>query len=208
MVKDPQEAGSMKRRKEWRRNRYWTRSRSFGARLGLPKVDVDKLIDLQLKNIDAITQSAHVAGEGAKTLAAKQREIIDAAFKQTSDMVREFHPTGDPQEILAKQKDYAKKAFELTVQNTRDLADLTKKTTSDATTIVQDRLRSSLAELRDSVTRTERRLLSTRADLGPLGAWVMPDRHTPERARRIAEPSTSRLRAGVAMGTLRPGRMT
>jgi hypothetical protein len=41
-------------------------------------------------------------------------------------------PTGDPQEILAKQKDYAKKAFELTVQNTRDLANLTKKTTSDA----------------------------------------------------------------------------
>ena len=70
--------------------------KSFGARLGLPKVDVDKLIDLQLKNIDAIAQSAHVAGEGAKTLAAKQREIIDAAFKQTSDMVREFHPTGDP----------------------------------------------------------------------------------------------------------------
>ena len=83
---------SIKRRKEWRRNRYWTRSRSFGARLGLPKVDVDKLIDLQLKNIDAIAQSAHVAGEGAKTLAAKQRDIIDAAFKQTSDMVREFHP--------------------------------------------------------------------------------------------------------------------
>lgn len=129
--------------------------KNFGARLGLPKVDVDKLIDLQLKNIDAIAQSAHVAGEGAKTLAAKQREIIGAAFKQTSDMVRDFHPTGDPQEILAKQKDYAKKAFELTVQNTRDLADLAKKTTSDATTIVQERLRSSLGELRDSVTRTK-----------------------------------------------------
>src|ERR1700751_3341485 len=101
--------------------------KSFGARLGLPKVDVDKLIDLQLKNIDAITQSAHVAGEGAETLAPQQRGVMGAAFKQTSEMVREFRPTGDPQEILAKQKDYAKKAFELTMQNTRDLADLTKK---------------------------------------------------------------------------------
>jgi hypothetical protein len=36
----------------------------------------------------------NVAGESAKTLAAKQREIIGAAFQQTSDMVREFHPTG------------------------------------------------------------------------------------------------------------------
>jgi phasin family protein len=127
--------------------------KDFGVRLGLPKVDVDKLIDLQLKNIDAIAQSAHVAGEGAKTIAAKQREIIDAAFKQTSEMVRDFHPAGDPQEALAKQKDYASKAFELAMQNTRDLADLTKKTTSDATNIIRERLQSSLAELRDSVTR-------------------------------------------------------
>jgi hypothetical protein len=28
--------------------------KAFGARLGLPKVDVDKLVDIQLKNIDAL----------------------------------------------------------------------------------------------------------------------------------------------------------
>jgi phasin family protein len=128
--------------------------KAFGARLGLPKVDVDKLIDIQLKNIDAFAQSAHVAGEGAKAIAEKQRSIIDAALRETSEMVRDFHPAGDPQAVLAKQKDFAKRAFELTMQNTRDIAELTKKTTTTATTIVQDRLRSSLTELRDSVTRT------------------------------------------------------
>lgn len=128
--------------------------KAFGARLGLPEVDVDKLIDMQLKNIDAIAQSAHVAGEGAKALADQQRKIIDAAFRETSAMVRDFHPAGDPQAVLAKQKEFAKKAFELTVENTRDVAELTKKTTTDATTIIRDRLQSSLAELRDSVTRS------------------------------------------------------
>jgi hypothetical protein len=53
--------------------------KTFGARLGLPKVDVDKLIDMQLKNIDAFGRSAQVAGEGAKALADKQREIVEAA---------------------------------------------------------------------------------------------------------------------------------
>jgi phasin family protein len=130
--------------------------KAFGARLGLPQVDVDKLIDMQVKNIDAIAQSAHVAGEGAKALADKQRNIIDAAFRETSAMVRDFHPAGNPQAVLAKQKDFAKRAFELTVQNTRDIAELTKKTTTDATTIVQERLRSSLTELRNSVTRSGR----------------------------------------------------
>src|SRR5580698_7709682 len=60
--------------------------KAFGARLGLPKVDVDKLVDIQLKNIDALGRSAQTAGEGAKALADKQREIIEAAFKETSAM--------------------------------------------------------------------------------------------------------------------------
>src|SRR6516225_4959736 len=127
--------------------------KSFGARLGLPQVDVDKLVDMQVKNIDALGRSAQVAGEGAKALADKQREIVEAAFKETSAMVRDFRPTGDPQAILAKQQDYAKRAFEVTMQNTRDIAELAKKTTTDATAIIQERLRASLTELRSSVSR-------------------------------------------------------
>jgi phasin family protein len=127
--------------------------KAFGARLGLPKVDVDKLVDMQLKNIDALGRSAQAAGAGAKALADKQRETIEAAFRETSAMVRDFHPRGDPQEIIAKQKEYARRAFELATQSTRDITELTAKTTTDATTIIRNRLRSSLTELRDSITR-------------------------------------------------------
>jgi phasin family protein len=127
--------------------------KAFGTRLGLPKVDVDKLVDMNLKNIDALGRSAQVAGEGAKALAEKQREIVETAFRETSAMVRDFNPPGSPQEILAKQSEYARKAFEITMQNTKDIAELTKKTSTDATSILRDRLRDSLAELRDSISR-------------------------------------------------------
>jgi phasin family protein len=127
--------------------------KAFGARLGLPKVDVDKLVDMNLKNIDALGRSAQVAGEGAKALAEKQREIVETAFRETSAMVHDFKPPGNPQEILAKQSEYARKAFEITMQNTQDIAELTKKTSTDATSILRDRLRDSLAELRDSISR-------------------------------------------------------
>ena len=127
--------------------------KAFGARLGLPKVDVDKLVDMNLKNIDALGRSAQVAGEGAKALAEKQREIVETAFRETSAMVRDFKPPGNPQEILAKQSEYARKAFEITMQNTQDIAELTKKTSTDATSILRDRLRDSLAELRESISR-------------------------------------------------------
>lgn len=41
--------------------------KAFGARLGLPKVDVDKLVDLNLKNLDALGRAARAAGEGRKS---------------------------------------------------------------------------------------------------------------------------------------------
>lgn len=127
--------------------------KAFGARLGLPKVDVDKLVDMNLKNIDALGRSAQAAGDGAKALADKQREIVETAFRETSAMVRDFKPSGNPQEILDKQSEYARKAFEITMQNTKDIAELTRKTSTDATSILRDRLRDSLAELRDSISR-------------------------------------------------------
>jgi hypothetical protein len=39
------------------------------------------------------------------------------------------------------------------MQNTRDVGGLAKRTTTEATTIIRDRLRESLTELRDSVGR-------------------------------------------------------
>jgi hypothetical protein len=66
--------------------------KAFGARLGLPKVDVDKLVDMNLKNLDALGRSAQAVGEGAKALAEKQREIVETAFRETSAMVRDFKP--------------------------------------------------------------------------------------------------------------------
>ena len=127
--------------------------KAFGARLGLPKVDVDKMVEMHRKNFDALGRTAQVAGEGAKALADKQREILETAFRETSAMVSEFKPSGNPKELLAKQTEYAKKAFDIAMQNTRDVAELAKKTTSDATAIVKERLRESLTELRESVSR-------------------------------------------------------
>jgi len=129
--------------------------RKFGSDLGLPKVDVDKLIEAHQKNLDALQRSARVASEGARSLADKQREIIETLFREAAAMARDFKPTGDPKEVLAKQTEFAKKAFDITVQNTRDVAELATRTTTDAMKIIRDRLRESLNELGASLRRTE-----------------------------------------------------
>jgi phasin family protein len=130
---------------------FLDQTKAFGAKLGLPKVDVDKLVEMNRKNFEALMRSVSVAGEGAKALAEKQREIVQAALKETSAMVKDFHPTGSPQEIVAKQSEYAKKAFEVAMQNTRDLAELATKTTAEAARIVHERIHDNLRVLQESV---------------------------------------------------------
>ena len=58
--------------------------------LGLPKVDIDKLMATHAKNFEALGESARIASEGAKSVAAKQKEIVEASFRDAVEMVREL----------------------------------------------------------------------------------------------------------------------
>jgi phasin family protein len=138
--------------------------KAFGAKLGLPKVDVDKLVEMNRKNFDALMRSASVARESTKAFAEKQGEIIQAAFKETSAMVKDFHPTGSPQEIVAKQSEYARKVFEVAMQNTRDLAELATKSTAEAARIIRERIHDNLIELQESVGSARRKEEKDRAE--------------------------------------------
>lgn len=131
------------------------RLKKFGSDLGLPKVDVEQLIDANRKNLDALDRSAQVAAEGAKSLVEKQREIVESVLTEAAAMTRDFKPTGDPQQIVAKQTEFAKKAFETAVQNTRDVTQLATQTTTDATAIIRDRLRDSLSEFGVGLRRSD-----------------------------------------------------
>jgi phasin family protein len=129
--------------------------RKFGSDLGLPKVDVEQIIDAQRKNFDALDRSAKVATEGAKSLVDKQREIVESALTEAAALARDFKPMGDPQQILAQQTEFTKKAFSSAVQNTRDIAELATKTTSEATAIIRDRLRDNLKEFGVGLRRSD-----------------------------------------------------
>lgn len=120
--------------------------KQLGSEFGIPKADVNRVIEAHRKNLDALDRSMQVAAEGAKSLADKQREIVEGALREAAAMTRDFKPTGDPKEMLAKQSEFAKKAFDSAIQNSRDVAELANQTTADVTAIIHDRLRESLKE--------------------------------------------------------------
>src|SRR6266853_1297899 len=86
-------------------------------------------------------------------IAKKQREIFEQAVKYVTAMVQEYKPGGSPQEIMTKQAEFAKKAMEAAIANTRDIAELVQKSSSEAFKIVQDRMKESYEEIRASVEK-------------------------------------------------------
>ena len=126
--------------------------RNFGTNFGLPQVDVEKLFETNCKNLEALGELAKVAAEGAQSVAQKQREI-EAGLREASALARVYQPMGNAQEILAKQTEFVKKVFDISVQGARDSAELATQSTSEAVKIIQERMKASLEEIRGSVSR-------------------------------------------------------
>ena len=124
--------------------------RQFALDLGLPKVDVDKLVIAHQKNFVALTQTAQITSESVKSIAAKQKETIESAFREAVEMARSVKLTGDPKELLAKQTEAVNRALDAAVGNTREVAERIQKANADAFKVVADRITESIAEVRQS----------------------------------------------------------
>lgn len=122
----------------------------LGQDLKLPSVDVQKLVEHHRKNLEALEKSAKVASTGASTMMSKQREIIESTLREMTDMARGFGTGTNPQELVSKQADLAKRTFEAALSNTREMAEIVQKSGSDVFKIMQDRMRESLQEIQAS----------------------------------------------------------
>ncbi|WP_439574609.1 phasin family protein [Phreatobacter sp.] len=125
----------------------------LGQEMKIPTVDLEKIVDHHRKNFEALSASGKAAAEGATAIAAKQREIIETAIKEIQDASRGFRMPGSAQEMMAAQSEFAKKAMEAAVKNTRDMAELVQRSNQDAVRIIQDRMKESFEEIRQSFTR-------------------------------------------------------
>jgi phasin family protein len=127
--------------------------KNLGEQLKLPQVDVAKIMEHHQKNLEAMTKSWQAMASGATEIAKKQRALFEEAVKDVTEMAKDFKPGGNAQEIMAKQTEFAKKAMEAAIANTRDIAELVQKSSADAFKIVQDRMKESYEEIKASVEK-------------------------------------------------------
>jgi phasin family protein len=123
----------------------------MSKQMRMPQIDYEALLESHRKNIDAMQRSAAVLAEGGRAVFAKQQEILSEVMQETRQLIADFRPTGSAQEVAAKQADLARRAFEATVKNTKDIAELIQKSSSEAPKIIFERMRESVAEARAAI---------------------------------------------------------
>jgi hypothetical protein len=132
---------------------YFEMPRKFSSDLGLPKLDVDELLQAQKENIYAPSQSAKVAAQGAQSVAQKRREVLGAGLRKAAMLAREFERLGKFHQNSELQTEFAKKVLEIVVQGAQASASTGRQSTADAVKITQDRMKERLEEVRASVSK-------------------------------------------------------
>ncbi|MBC7906604.1 MAG: phasin family protein [Rhodospirillaceae bacterium] len=115
----------------------------------VPGVDVDTLVTSQRKNIEALTQANKLAYDGLQAVVKRQVEILRQTVDEVAQVAKDISEPGSPQDKAAKQTEIAKDAFERSLGNMRELAEMIAKANSEAFDLLNKRFTQNLDEVRD-----------------------------------------------------------
>jgi phasin family protein len=115
----------------------------------IPGFNVEAMLSVQRKNVEAFTQANQLAIEGAQAFARRQVEIAREALDEAPALFREFSQPGVPQERFAKNAELAKATFEKSLATARELTELVTKANTDAFNVLTKRFTESFEEIRD-----------------------------------------------------------
>ena len=123
---------------------------NLGKDLKLPSVDVEQVIEHHRKNLEALQKSASTASSGAATVMARQREMLEETLREITDMAQNYRAPGNPQELMAKQSDFARRSLETAMKNTSEMAELVRKSSEETVDVLRQRIRDGMDEIRSS----------------------------------------------------------
>jgi phasin family protein len=122
----------------------------FGHDLKMPDVDVDAILNHHRKNLEALEKSAKASAAGASSVMSRQREMLQRTFQEITEMAQSYRAPGNPQELMTRQAEFARKSFEAAVKDAGEVSELVKKSSTDSIEILRARIRESMEEIRQS----------------------------------------------------------
>ncbi|TPL00593.1 MULTISPECIES: TIGR01841 family phasin [unclassified Mesorhizobium] len=120
----------------------------FGRDLKLPNVDVQAILDHHRKNLEALEKSARAGAAGASSVLARQHEMVQNAMHEITRMAQNYQTPGNPQDLMTRQAEFARRSFETTLKNASEVAGLVRESSTESVEILRERIRDAMAEIR------------------------------------------------------------
>jgi phasin family protein len=121
---------------------------SLAQAFKLPGFDVNTVVDIQRRNVEALTAANQTLVQGLQTVVQRQSEIARQSVKQFQDLLSAKPSSGSVKETLVQQIDLTKTSYEKNVANARELGDIVAKVGTEAADILSRRVVASLDEVK------------------------------------------------------------
>jgi phasin family protein len=122
----------------------------FGRDLKMPQVDVDAILAHHRKNLEALQQAMSASSSGMSTAMSKQRDAFQDMLREAGELAHSYTASGAPQDVMARQAEFARKTFEAAVRNAGEVAEIARKSGTESVEILRKRIQASMQELRDN----------------------------------------------------------
>ncbi len=118
-----------------------------------PMVDMEQLIAVQRRNMEAMTAASQLTMEGFQALMKRQVEIVRQNLEQASSMATTLMAEGTPEDKAQKQAELVKGNLDRAVADLKELAEMVQATNHKAAEVVAKRVSESVAELQAAVEK-------------------------------------------------------
>lgn len=114
----------------------------------MPGFDIDALIALQRRNLEAFSTANKLAADGVKALATRQAEMTSVVVDDVFAAMRDMFSAQDPQEGASKQVELTKAVYAKSLSNMRELSELATKSNTEAFEVLSKRAVEGLDEFK------------------------------------------------------------
>lgn len=131
-------------------------AKMFGGMKMPAMPDTEALLAAHRRNLETLTAANKVAMEGAQAVVRRNMEIMQQTMAEMGETLRAMTASGSPQDRADRQAELLKRAYERTVANARELADLIQHANTEAIQVLNGRVMEAMDEVRGLLDRAGR----------------------------------------------------
>jgi phasin family protein len=117
--------------------------------------DLGSLMEMQRKNMQAITELQQMTVENLQAMTQLQTEMMSQIVQDNTDMAQQIMAEGTPEEKVALQADMMRKVYEHSMTGMTELGDLVAKSGKETGEVISKRVTASLTEFKSSVQKAK-----------------------------------------------------